>query len=124
MSEEFINIVVSEPQKVEEGSLSAVTSYVTYKVSTETNRPGMSYSTVSVVRRYSDFVWLSEMLTLTNGGAIIPALPDKSMVSKFGTDFIESRKRSLEGFCTVWLPTLSWVGLITSWSFCKLMRLA
>ena len=98
MSEEFINIVVSEPQKVEEGSLSAVTSYVTYKVSTETNRPGMSYSTVSVVRRYSDFVWLSEMLTLTNGGAIIPALPDKSMVSKFGTDFIESRKRSLERF--------------------------
>jgi predicted RNA-binding protein YlqC (UPF0109 family) len=98
MSEEYINIVVSEPQKVEEGSLSAVTSYVTYKVSTETNRSGMSYSSVSVVRRFSDFVWLSEMLTLTNSGAIIPALPDKSIVSKFGTDFIESRKRSLERF--------------------------
>ena len=74
-----MKIVVSEPQKVEEGSLSAVTSYVTYKISTETNRPGMSYSTVSVVRRYSDFVWLSEMLTLTNSGAIIPFYLTKAL---------------------------------------------
>lgn len=97
MSEEFIKIVVSEPQKVEESQL---TSYVTYKVSTETNRPGFSYTSISVVRRFSDFVWLSDMLTITSSGSIIPSLPDKTITSKFdfGSDFIEARKRSLERF--------------------------
>lgn len=75
-------------------------SYVTYKVSTDTNRMGFSYSTVSVVRRFSDFAWLAEMLTITCAGCIIPSLPDKSITSKFdfGPEFIEARKRSLERF--------------------------
>lgn len=97
MGDDYIKITVSEPQKVEESSL---TSYVTYKVSTDTNRIGFSYSTVSVVRRFSDFVWLAEMLTITCAGCIIPSLPDKTITSKFdfGPEFIEARKRSLERF--------------------------
>jgi len=51
-----------------------------------------------VVRRYSEFTWLSVQLSRNCPGAIVPAIPDKQILGKFGSDFVESRRRSLERY--------------------------
>jgi sorting nexin-1/2 len=50
------------------------------------------------VRRYSDFAWLCQELSKEFPGIIVPPLPDKLTVGRFGEDFVESRKRGLEKF--------------------------
>ena len=52
----------------------------------------------SVLRRYSDFLWLYERLHRERGGAIVPPLPEKQAVSRFSPDFVEDRRRALERF--------------------------
>ncbi|KAL3775206.1 LOW QUALITY PROTEIN: hypothetical protein ACHAW5_002767 [Stephanodiscus triporus] len=52
----------------------------------------------SVLRRYSDFLWLYERLHRERGGSIVPPLPEKQAVSRFSPDFVEDRRRSLERF--------------------------
>lgn len=59
------------------------------------NNPG-NYS--SVLRRYSDFLWLYERLHKEKAGAIIPPLPEKQAVSRFSPEFVEDRRRALETF--------------------------
>ena len=59
------------------------------------NNPG-NYS--SVLRRYSDFLWLYERLHKEKAGAIIPPLPEKQAVSRFSPEFVEDRRRALEKF--------------------------
>mmetsp|Transcript_37182 Transcript_37182/g.68862 ORF Transcript_37182/g.68862 Transcript_37182/m.68862 type:complete len:556 (-) Transcript_37182:74-1741(-) len=59
------------------------------------NNPGQ-YS--SVLRRYSDFLWLYERLHKEKAGAIVPPLPDKQAVSRFSPEFVEDRRRALEKF--------------------------
>lgn len=59
------------------------------------NNPGQ-YS--SVLRRYSDFLWLYERLHKEKAGAIIPPLPEKQAVSRFSPEFVEDRRRALEKF--------------------------
>mmetsp|Transcript_26258 Transcript_26258/g.48299 ORF Transcript_26258/g.48299 Transcript_26258/m.48299 type:complete len:557 (+) Transcript_26258:143-1813(+) len=59
------------------------------------NNPGQ-YS--SVLRRYSDFLWLYERLHKEKAGAIIPPLPEKQAVSRFSPEFVEDRRRALERF--------------------------
>ncbi|KAL3816323.1 hypothetical protein ACHAXA_008394 [Cyclostephanos tholiformis] len=59
------------------------------------NNPGM-YS--SVLRRYSDFLWLYERLHVERGGAIVPPLPEKQAVSRFSPEFVEDRRKCLERF--------------------------
>lgn len=58
------------------------------------------FGELSVVRRFSDFVWLSEQLAVSCPGAIIPACPDKQSVGRFSPDFIEARRRAMESFLT------------------------
>lgn len=53
---------------------------------------------MSVIRRYSDFLWLSEDLTRLHPGIIIPCLPEKQSVGRFIPEFVEARRRSLEKF--------------------------
>ena len=53
-----------------------------------------------MVRRYSDFTWLSLQLSRSCPGSIVPAIPEKQIVGKFNSDFVESRRRSLERFLT------------------------
>ncbi len=48
------------------------------------------------MRRYSDFTWLSEQLQREFPGVIVPPLPEKQTVGRFGSDFVESRRRALE----------------------------
>jgi len=59
------------------------------------NNPGQ-YS--SVLRRYSDFLWLYERLHRERAGSIVPPLPEKQAVSRFSPEFVEDRRRSLEKF--------------------------
>ena len=50
------------------------------------------------MRRYSDFTWLSGELSREFPGVIVPPLPEKLTVGRFGDEFVESRRRSLEKF--------------------------
>eukprot|EP00578_Thalassiosira_sp_NH16_P011384 CAMPEP_0181115478 /NCGR_PEP_ID=MMETSP1071-20121207/21452_1 /TAXON_ID=35127 /ORGANISM="Thalassiosira sp., Strain NH16" /LENGTH=567 /DNA_ID=CAMNT_0023199685 /DNA_START=78 /DNA_END=1781 /DNA_ORIENTATION=+ len=59
------------------------------------NNPGQ-YS--SVLRRYSDFLWLYERLHKERAGAIVPPLPEKQAVARFSPEFVEDRRRALEKF--------------------------
>ena len=56
----------------------------------------------SVLRRYSDFVWLYERLHRERAGAIVPHLPEKQAVGKFSPEFVEERRRGefdTKAFC-------------------------
>ena len=90
-----LTITVSDPKKESEG----INSYISYKVNTITNLPEFQYGQFSVIRRYSDFVWLSEMLQKDVPGSIVPPLPEKAVVGRFSAEFVESRRRLLEKFC-------------------------
>mmetsp|Transcript_43627 Transcript_43627/g.118585 ORF Transcript_43627/g.118585 Transcript_43627/m.118585 type:complete len:442 (-) Transcript_43627:338-1663(-) len=87
-------IKVSDPIKNAEG----LNSYISYKVNTETTLEEYDYNQFSVIRRYSDFVWLRETLLKSLPGAIIPPLPEKAMMNRFAPEFVEGRRRALERF--------------------------
>jgi hypothetical protein len=57
----------------------------------------------SVLRRYSDFVWLYERLHKERAGSIVPHLPEKQAVGKFSPEFVEERRRgelnNVVGYC-------------------------
>lgn len=102
-----IEIKVSDPQKVGDG----MSSYMTYRILTKTNLPYFRRQSLSVTRRFSDFLGLRERLAEKhlNSGRIVPPAPEKSAVgmvqvkmSKEDTaqqaDFIEKRRASLERF--------------------------
>ena len=50
------------------------------------------------MRRFSDFAWLSQELAREFPGMIVPPIPEKLTVGRFGEDFVESRRRALEKF--------------------------
>lgn len=50
----------------------------------------------SVLRRYSDFLWLYERLHADRPGAIVPALPEKQPINRFNATFVEERRLHLE----------------------------
>jgi len=52
----------------------------------------------SVLRRYSDFLWLYDNLHKERPGSIVPPLPDKQAVARFSPEFVEDRRVSLEKF--------------------------
>lgn len=72
-------------------------TYISYRV-TSGNNKNYSSNSVSVVRRYSDFVWLYGQLTQQFLGVIMPPLPEKQSVGRFGSEFVETRRRALEKF--------------------------
>ena len=68
------------------------------QVNTQTNLPDYNYGQFSVIRRYSDFLWVSEQLMKDVPGSIVPPLPEKAVVGRFSAEFVESRRRLLEKF--------------------------
>merc|ERR1719253_410726 len=52
----------------------------------------------SVLRRYSDFLWLFEWLHRERAGAIVPPLPEKQAVARFSPEFVEERRAALQRF--------------------------
>mmetsp|Transcript_7860 Transcript_7860/g.10874 ORF Transcript_7860/g.10874 Transcript_7860/m.10874 type:complete len:730 (-) Transcript_7860:45-2234(-) len=55
-------------------------------------------SKATVWRRYKDFIWLQQQLSIRHPGCIIPPLPKAKLYGRFTTPFIEARKRGLERF--------------------------
>ncbi len=104
-----IEITVSEPAKIGEG----MSSYMVYTVSTKTTLPYFRRQSLSVHRRFSDFLGLHDKLAEKHAalGRIVPPPPSKSVVGtakiKFskadeqqlsGSEFLEKRRSALERY--------------------------
>lgn len=78
--DEFLEISITEPQKVGEG----MGAYMAYRVTTKTNMPIFKRREFSVTRRFSDFLGLHDKLTekYLKVGRIIPPAPEKSVLGK------------------------------------------
>ncbi|GBM22212.1 Sorting nexin-2 [Araneus ventricosus] len=103
----FLNVSVSDPQKIGDG----MGAYVVYKVSTKTNLPYYKKKGFSVSRRFSDFLGLHGKLVEKHLhlGRIVPPAPEKDMIgmtkikmSKDETissaEFVEKRRIALERY--------------------------
>jgi len=90
-----LEIIISSPEKVGEGLMSA---HVEYKLHVKTTLSNFKNSEFEVLRRYKDFVWLREQLAEKHKGYLIPPLPEKALLNRFNTEFLEYRRRELEKF--------------------------
>ncbi|OCH85499.1 Vps5-domain-containing protein [Obba rivulosa] len=85
-------ITVDDPQRVGD----PIRAYTMYTVHTRTTSPLYSKSSFSVLRRYSDFLWLYETLSLNNPGVVVPPVPEKKPVGRFDANFVQQRRLALE----------------------------
>lgn len=106
--DEFIEINVTSPHKVGDG----MSSYMAYKVITNTNLTYFKKNKPEVNRRFSDFLGLRDKLTekYLQNGRIIPPAPDKSVIgmtkvkmskedeTSNQSEFVEKRRASLERY--------------------------
>lgn len=90
--EEDIDIVVDDAQKHQ------AESFVSYKVVTKTTRESWTTHEFHVRRRYQDFLWLANTLTLQYPTHIIPPLPQKKMFNRYDPDFLRLRGLALNKF--------------------------
>ncbi|KAJ8095282.1 Vacuolar protein sorting-associated protein vps5 [Marasmius tenuissimus] len=85
-------ITVDDPQKVGD----PIRSFTMYTVHTRTTSPLFQKSAFSVLRRYSDFLWLYETLSNNNPGVVVPPVPEKSPFGRFDDQFVKQRRFALE----------------------------
>lgn len=78
--DQFIEISITEPQKIGDG----MSAYMAYRVTTRTNKPLFKKREFSVTRRFSDFLGLHDKLTekYLKVGRIIPPAPEKSVIGE------------------------------------------
>ena len=88
-------ITVGDPQKVG-SALNVAAQHTVYTVHTRTTHPAFQKKDFSVLRRFSHFLWLFEQLTNNNPGVIVPGMPEKSVVGRFGSEFVENRRSGLQ----------------------------
>ncbi|XP_051537830.1 sorting nexin-7 isoform X1 [Myxocyprinus asiaticus] len=85
-----------------ESHVTAIETYITYRVVTKTTRSEFDSSEFEVRRRYQDFLWLRGRLEEAHPTLIVHPLPEKfvmkGMVERFNEDFIETRRRALHRF--------------------------
>ncbi|KAG8907684.1 Vacuolar protein sorting-associated protein 5 [Tulasnella sp. 403] len=86
-------ITVGDPQKVGD----PISAHIVYTVQTKTTSPAFAKASFSVLRRYSDFLWLYETLSANNPGVIVPPVPEKNpfTISRFESEFVEQRRLAL-----------------------------
>ncbi|XP_053325454.1 sorting nexin-7 [Spea bombifrons] len=93
-----IFITVDDP----ESHITAIETFITYRIATKTTRSEFDSSEFEVRRRYQDFLWLKSRLEDAHPTLIIPPLPEKfsvkGMVERFNDDFIETRRKALHKF--------------------------
>uniref|UniRef100_A0A8C5QS30 Sorting nexin 7 n=1 Tax=Leptobrachium leishanense TaxID=445787 RepID=A0A8C5QS30_9ANUR len=93
-----IFITVDEP----ESHITAIETFITYRIATKTTRSEFDSSEFEVRRRYQDFLWLKSRLEDAHPTLIIPPLPEKfivkGMVERFNDEFIETRRKALHKF--------------------------
>lgn len=85
-------ISVDDPQKVGD----PIRGYTMYTVHTRTTSPLFQKSAFSVLRRYSDFLWLYETLSINNPGVVVPPVPEKNPFGRFDDQFVRQRRFGLE----------------------------
>ncbi|KAJ2918666.1 hypothetical protein MD484_g1721, partial [Candolleomyces efflorescens] len=85
-------ITVDDPQKVGD----PIRPFTMYTVHTRTTSPAFQKSAFSVLRRYSDFVWLYETLCHNNPGVVVPPVPEKNTFGRFEDQFLRQRRLALE----------------------------
>lgn len=85
-----------------ESHVTAIETFITYRVVTKTTRSEFDSSEYEVRRRYQDFLWLRSRLEENHPALIVHPLPEKfvmkGMVERFNDDFIETRRRALHRF--------------------------
>ncbi|KAM7390857.1 hypothetical protein PAMA_008851 [Pampus argenteus] len=85
-----------------ESHVTAIETFIMYRVVTKTTRSEFDSSEYEVRRRYQDFLWLRSRLEENHPTLIVHPLPEKfvmkGMVERFNSDFIETRKRALHRF--------------------------
>ncbi|KAM6971332.1 sorting nexin-7 [Tautogolabrus adspersus] len=93
-----IFITVDNP----ESQVTAIETFIMYRVLTKTTRSEFDSSEYEVRRRYQDFLWLRSRLEENHPTLIVHPLPEKfvmkGMVERFNDDFIEIRKKALHRF--------------------------
>jgi len=88
----YKTIVISDPQKINSDGGVAGGSYISYQV---------KFNTSVTRRRFGDFVSLRQSLVRANPTVIVPPLPSKhrlEYMDRFGDEFVERRRVSLERF--------------------------
>ncbi|PIA17618.1 Vps5-domain-containing protein [Coemansia reversa NRRL 1564] len=85
-------IQVTDPVKVSE----SLKSFIAYKIRTRSDAPIFRESEMSVRRRYRDFDWLVQELVARHPGVVVPAIPEKQSMGRFGEGFVEGRRAGLE----------------------------
>ncbi|KAJ6619825.1 Vps5 C terminal like-domain-containing protein [Mycena sp. CBHHK59/15] len=83
---------VDDPQKVGD----PIRSFTMYTVHTRTTSPLYKKSAFSVLRRYSDFLWLYETLSNNNPGVVVPPVPEMNPFGRFDDQFVRQRRFALE----------------------------
>ncbi|XP_062297725.1 sorting nexin-7 isoform X2 [Scomber scombrus] len=85
-----------------ESHVTAIETFIMYRVVTKTTRSEFDSSEYEVRRRYQDFLWLRSRLEESHPTLIVHPLPEKfvmkGMVERFNDDFIETRKKALHRF--------------------------
>uniref|UniRef100_A0A3Q3JS08 PX domain-containing protein n=1 Tax=Monopterus albus TaxID=43700 RepID=A0A3Q3JS08_MONAL len=93
-----IFITVDNP----ESHVTAIETFIMYRVLTKTTRSEFDSCEYEVHRRYQDFLWLRSKLEENYPTLIIHPLPEKfvmkGMVERFSNDFIETRRKALHRF--------------------------
>ncbi|GAA5836177.1 hypothetical protein JCM3766R1_001986 [Sporobolomyces carnicolor] len=92
-----IIITVGDPQTVGKNPAS---QHTVFTVRTRTTSAAFRKFDFSVLRRYSHFVWLYDALMQNNPGVIVPGMPEKHVIGRFGSNFIENRRLGLEAALT------------------------
>ncbi|XP_067846080.1 sorting nexin-7 isoform X6 [Heptranchias perlo] len=91
-------VTVDDP----ENHITAIETFVTYRITAKTTRSEFDSCEYAVRRRYQDFLWLKDKLEEAHSTLIIPPLPEKfvmrGMVERFNEDFIETRRKALHKF--------------------------
>ncbi|XP_067886774.1 sorting nexin-30 [Heterodontus francisci] len=91
-------VTVDDPKK----HVSAMETYITYRVNTKTTRNEFDLPEYIVRRRYQDFDWLRTKLEESQPTHLIPPLPEKfvvkGVVDRFSEDFVETRRKALDKF--------------------------
>ncbi|KAK0467060.1 Vps5 C terminal like-domain-containing protein [Desarmillaria tabescens] len=89
----MFDISVDDPQKVGD----PIRSFTMYTVHTRTTVSSIPKShPFPVLRRYSDFLWLYEQLSLNNPGVVVPPVPEKNTFGRFDDQFVRQRRFALE----------------------------
>ncbi|XP_064188268.1 sorting nexin-7 isoform X2 [Anguilla rostrata] len=96
--EKDIFVTVDNP----ESHVTAIETFITYRVLTKTTRSEFDSCEYEVRRRYQDFHWLKGRLEEAHPTLIVHPLPEKfvmkGMVERFNEDFIETRRKALHRF--------------------------